>query len=502
MPPAAAVAPVMLDQSPTSPTSTAVAFDIGVIEVQALEGKAAKRFATRILMAPGTVSTSNSTHGGGASRHRMSAASSVPTSPVGGVHQYGASLSSSLPSSPLSYAGGGNSNLGMAESFDSTTDEIVEGSNEANLFKRIVERRATDYQDHLDRADSFSDTNSVNSNEPFVIDMSQEMEYFDVLDRQLVETNPERTEFGQLDTNMDGSHPNKRHVHLSTPTVEDIFDHLCAGPCGECNVADAASNFGSSILVVDGSAMPQRLRPVLRKSCRWSSNNSSNCNNNNSGMSSWLEDATRTMERDDYEEDNDNSLLFGGSSYFCGGGVPSTRASRRRPRSVQFKDVDIREFKMTLGNHPSATSGPPVMLSGELHSPRKVMTLEQYEQTRPPRRKRRQLKLSLQQRHNVLVKEQGFSFEEVKGAWQEALEIRKRRKETLERGYVCSTVRVHDMLAVTFYVEVKSPSHVIIYFHHLFLLLLSLPPRLALMKWDEVWESTCRKFSRLVDGSI
>lgn len=102
----------------------------------------------------------------------------------------------------------------------------------------------------------------------------------------------------------------------------------------------------------------------------------------------------------------------------------------------QISAQDIREFKMTLGNHPSATSGPPVMLSSDLHSPRKVMTLEQYEQTRPPRRKRRQLKLSLQQRHNVLVKERGFSFEEVKGAWQEALEIRKQRKETLERGYV------------------------------------------------------------------
>jgi hypothetical protein len=122
---------------------------------------------------------------------------------------------------------------------------------------------------------------------------------------------------------------------------------------------------------------------------------------------------------------------------------------------VQFKDIDIREFQMTLGNHPSATSGPPVMLDWEYNPEPKMLDLETYEKAREPRRNRRQLKLSLQQRHIILVKERGFSFEEVKGAWQEALEVRKQRKETLERG-------------------------------------------LALMKWDEVWESTCRKFHRLV----
>lgn len=130
---------------------------------------------------------------------------------------------------------------------------------------------------------------------------------------------------------------------------------------------------------------------------------------------------------------------------------------RTRDDHVQFKEVDIREFYMTLGHHPSATSGPPVMMDWAETPSQTTMDLELYEETRPPRRNRRQLKLSLQQRHNILVKERGFTFEEVKSAWQEALEIRKKRKETLERG-------------------------------------------LALMKWDEVWESTRRKFTRLVDG--
>lgn len=138
--------------------------------------------------------------------------------------------------------------------------------------------------------------------------------------------------------------------------------------------------------------------------------------------------------------------------------VLGTRRAQSSDLSVQFKEVDIREFKMTLGNHPSATSGPPVMLDWQTNSSESLMDIASYEKSRQPRRNRRQLKLSLQQRHNILVKERGFSFEEVRGAWQEALEIRKKRKETLERG-------------------------------------------LALMKWDEVWESTCRKFARIVDGT-
>jgi hypothetical protein len=140
----------------------------------------------------------------------------------------------------------------------------------------------------------------------------------------------------------------------------------------------------------------------------------------------------------------------------CAGDIPDDNNLPPRHRSVVFKNVNIQEFYMTLGNHPSATSGPPVMLDLSPRSQPQSLDLEAYEQGRQPRRSRRQLKLSLRQRHGILVKERGFSFEEVKTAWQEALEVRKQRKETLERG-------------------------------------------LALMKWDEVWESTCRKFNRLVD---
>ena len=519
------MSPSQQSQSPGSPITV---FDVGVIEVQALEmdddygfgsssssstttsplgakyrhgsssnsrngrtggnGKnkqsstSPPRYATRIMMGPAGNNTDIDDH--------RAAGSSSGSS--GRRYEMGAGHNSSCSSNTLPGRGGLSSTLSSsspffvagAESFDST-DEIVENSNEANLFKKIVERRATDYQDRQNRSrkdggsgcsgtggglrrnDSFaSDTNSVNSNEPFMsLDdddaCSQEMEYLDVLNfdpRTGTATSAIVSDFSS-DDEMDDLHPNKKlfqnqHSSSSNPEaaiVDDLIDSLCIAPCGECAALTVEPTM-SSIMVVGGSALPPEPLPsALRKRPRYSSTSS----NNSSRLSSSLDNS---MEQVDDEEAEDDDLKLGERAYFnC---VPGSGANKQTKtnarRSVQFKDVDIREFKMTLGNHPSATSGPPVMLSSELNSPRKVMTLEQYEQVRPPRRKRRQLKLSLQQRHNVLVKERGFSFEEVKGAWQEALEIRKQRKETLERG-------------------------------------------LAMMKWDEVWESTCRKFNRLVD---
>ncbi|KAL3913838.1 MAG: hypothetical protein SGILL_006333 [Bacillariaceae sp.] len=385
------------------------AFPIGEIEVQAVEDSASSKqpFFTRIIMSsPGQDTPHDDDKDTSTSSEdevKSPEARSPPSSP-GPVSRYDYFAPASAPISP-----GAKS---LADSFDST-DEIVENSNEAKLIKRVIEKRTggmhytmesgwepnnhlASQPSSLSRQDSLSDTNSVNSNDVFMsIDESQEMEYLGVLDQHLMCTDPEEMSYTGMEAQMDDSHPKKNQG----VSLDDMIEHLCAAPCGEC-LPD--SPFGDD----------SRPASALRRS-RYSAS---------------IRDDSFTAEKD------------------------STK-------KVKFQDVDIQEFKMTLGNHPSATSGPPVMLDSELFSPRQVMTLEQYEATRPPRRKRRQLKLSLQQRHNILVKERGVAFNDVKNAWQEALEIRKQRKETLERG-------------------------------------------LALMKWDEVWESTCRKFNRLVGEPI
>jgi hypothetical protein len=117
-------------------------------------------------------------------------------------------------------------------------------------------------------------------------------------------------------------------------------------------------------------------------------------------------------------------------------------------RTVSFSRLEIREFGMTLGDHPSAVSGPPVALdydgttasSADKNDPKsggttpKVVSLEEYERARTPRRPRKQLKLSYHDKCATL-QDRGFSLQELHDAWAEAIKIRKQRQETLKQSY-------------------------------------------------------------------
>jgi hypothetical protein len=131
----------------------------------------------------------------------------------------------------------------------------------------------------------------------------------------------------------------------------------------------------------------------------------------------------------------------------------------REERAVEFKTIVIREFGMTIGDHPNAINGPPVRIDWDEEKEERHLDFEEYEQKRQPRRSRKDLQLSLSDRHRILVKEGGHSFNDIKGAWKEALEIRAQRKETLSQT-------------------------------------------LMQRKRDEVYESLCRKYSRLISCSI
>lgn len=88
-----------------------------------------------------------------------------------------------------------------------------------------------------------------------------------------------------------------------------------------------------------------------------------------------------------------------------------------------------------------------------------IIDLDMYEQDRKPRRNRKELKLSFEARRGILEKERGFTVDEVKKAWSEALMIRKQRMETRKQ-----------------------------------------PPHQRMM--DEFWESACRKYNRLFDWKV
>jgi hypothetical protein len=111
-----------------------------------------------------------------------------------------------------------------------------------------------------------------------------------------------------------------------------------------------------------------------------------------------------------------------------------------RDRNVSFSSLQIKEFEMTLGDHPSASSGPPMCIDWQSVPKERVVDLDEYETTRTPRRKRRQLKISYRERKALLEGQKGFSTQQVNEAWAEAIRIRQQRQETIKRGLLLMTI--------------------------------------------------------------
>jgi hypothetical protein len=113
-------------------------------------------------------------------------------------------------------------------------------------------------------------------------------------------------------------------------------------------------------------------------------------------------------------------------------GIPHSMTTR----TVSFSSIDIKEFRMTLGDHPSSTSGPPMRLDWNSKPILdRVVSLDEFEESRrSQRRQRRQLKIPYSERKTLLLEEQGFTPDEVNSAWNEALKIRQQRYETLHHG--------------------------------------------------------------------
>jgi hypothetical protein len=180
-----------------------------------------------------------------------------------------------------------------------------------------------------------------------------------------------------------------------------------------------------------------------------------NCEPPNKATAERNDDAIFEESKYDYDETNDegvevpvgfleqlsNALMEGCANCHCAPFTSSTHCAEETDRvpsnrrSVGFDCLEIHEFYMTLGDHPSAVSGPPVSLDYSQEITKKI-SLDEYERDREPRRKRKELKLSYKDRKQILEKHRGFSTDEVNQAWLEALKIRQQRQETLRRSSI------------------------------------------------------------------
>ena len=81
-------------------------------------------------------------------------------------------------------------------------------------------------------------------------------------------------------------------------------------------------------------------------------------------------------------------------------------------RTVSFGKLQSREYSIALSDHPSCSYGPPVALGWE-YTEQKAVPLEEYENTRSPRRTMEQMVLSYNVRRYLLLKRAGYSTAEL-----------------------------------------------------------------------------------------
>jgi hypothetical protein len=180
-----------------------------------------------------------------------------------------------------------------------------------------------------------------------------------------------------------------------------------------------------------------------------------------------------TEENDDHDDSIIDTLLFGcvgcepcvsglvprsevrsilKSAKYGGGNTKDRKNASLKSvsmtRNVSFSSIDIKEFKMTLGDHPSAVSGPPIRIDwSSKPTIESVVSLDEFEQIRKPlRRKRKQLKLTNHQRKEILLNQQGFTQDEINKAWVEAQQIRQQRYETLNRGVTSYQINMDHLM--------------------------------------------------------
>jgi hypothetical protein len=106
-----------------------------------------------------------------------------------------------------------------------------------------------------------------------------------------------------------------------------------------------------------------------------------------------------------------------------------TKDSRRRASAVVFHEVQIRHYEQTMGDNPCVSYGPPISLDWGYVEVEPI-DLDEYENSRRPRRNTRQLLLNQYSRKNLLIWRLGATEEEMKAVEKEVNKIKSQRSLT------------------------------------------------------------------------
>jgi hypothetical protein len=106
----------------------------------------------------------------------------------------------------------------------------------------------------------------------------------------------------------------------------------------------------------------------------------------------------------------------------------STSGLKKSDSRLSFASIEIREFSRVLGDNPSAI-GPPISIEWEHHF-EAIIDLEEYEKTRPARRKCSHLRMGPQYRKDLLKESLGYTDDEIEEALRQTKKIQRSRSLT------------------------------------------------------------------------
>ena len=99
------------------------------------------------------------------------------------------------------------------------------------------------------------------------------------------------------------------------------------------------------------------------------------------------------------------------------------------PIHVKFASIQVRDYEVTLGDNPSCSYGPPISLDWD-YEEKEPICIDQYEETRDPRRKMYQMHMLSRQRSNLLKVTNGTTDDEMEMVMEEMRKIQKERNMT------------------------------------------------------------------------
>lgn len=115
----------------------------------------------------------------------------------------------------------------------------------------------------------------------------------------------------------------------------------------------------------------------------------------------------------------------------------SLTQSQDRPSKVRFNEVLIREYASMVDINPGVSRGPAMGLSWE-YAEIKAITVDDWELCHPPRREMREMKMTMNERMDVL-RASGHSRNEILQMIKATNIARNQRKATLERMKLAGT---------------------------------------------------------------